>query len=862
MKIYDKEGIIIAEVNKFQYQGTFMEESFLSFDIDSPVPIDFKVGDNAEYRGEKYILNSTASIKKNSSPKSIGNAFRYEGLKFDSLAHELKVCDFLDYVLNDNNVHFSSLPNFSFFAASIQDLANRIQANLDRIYTGESKWTIIVQSQFVKIENVNIEVSNVKVWEALQLSNTKFKTNFIIKGRTITIGTDGIEASHIFKYGQGNGLYKLQRTSDQRQEIITRLRAYGSTRNLPSRYYNILIDPIIEAPILSIKYDPAALIAHITFGFSPVSLSSNRQIEVSINEKSYTLYASGNREVYLPASNESEIKDINIDTIVRFTSGININKVPSKYKIASGEVVPNNMAIQNLMLPDFPKITLDPYIDSDNVATLGLKEGSVFFDGSGDLEEIFPSLEGMTSEQLEAAGISVSLDSGDNGKLDEVARAEQITDNGLFDENDTIPPFKIYLKDIGFDINDYISSEAPVISMKSGMCGGRDFEILLGSNKPHKEGNKWVITCNRSEDTGLGKYFPNENYQIRSRDKFVLLNIEMPGIYVEAASQRLLQAAQEYLSKKDYILYSYEPTVDEVYMARQHLDAKAKGDISLYETIKEGAQMRIRDDDVGIDGGLLINQITIKEGEGLIPKYTITLRQEKIINYGIPGISDGFKVELSELKKKVAAESAKAATKSDIFNIQKSVSGIENDVSGLNTSLSEIEQNTYSKKEVDSKFEVKGQLEGEWIEGKEYKRNNRVQYRGCMYLCVVDSTFSKPGYYSEDWILEQGNPDFVMEILSLGGDVFIGNNVDTDLVAEVQIYNQDITSNIPAAQWTWTRASSYKESDIIWNAAHVGTGNSVHITLKDLPGIGQRVITFTCTAFVDNNNKVTQKILI
>lgn len=198
----------------------------------------------------------------------------------------------------------------------------------------------------------------------------------------------------------------------------------------------------------------------------------------------------------------------------------------------------------------------------------------------------------------------------------------------------------------------------------------------------------------------------------------------------------------------------------------------------------------------------------------------------------------------------------------DLKEVSKLISGIQADVNDLQDEIKIVQENTYTKTEANSKFEVKGQLEGEWIEGKEYKRNNRVQYRGCMYLCVVDSTFSKPGYYSEDWILEQGNPDFVMEIQSSNGDVFIGNNVDTDLVAEVQIYNQDITSNIPAEQWTWTRSSSYKESDIIWNAAHVGTGNSVHITIKDLPGIGQRVITFTCTAFVDNNNKVTQKILI
>ena len=38
------------------------------------------------------------------------------------------------------------------------------------------------------------------------------------------------------------------------------------------------------------------------------------------------------------------------------------------------------------MLPDFPKTTLDPYIDSKNIAVLGIREGSVYFDGTGGLE--------------------------------------------------------------------------------------------------------------------------------------------------------------------------------------------------------------------------------------------------------------------------------------------------------------------------------------------------------------------------------------------------------------------------------------------------------------------------------------------
>lgn len=256
---------------------------------------------------------------------------------------------------------------------------------------------------------------------------------------------------------------------------------------------------------------------------------------------------------------------------------------------------------------------------------------------------------------------------------------------------------------------------------------------------------------------------------------------------------------------------------------------------------------------------------TIRDWEALISgNYDITtdIIYNNILTWSglllIKGVTAGDDIsdDLKEINKLITGVQA------EVNDLQSEVKIAQGNISDLNTSLSEIEQNTYSKKEVDSKFEIKGELKGEWQEGQEYTRNNRVSYRGCMYLCIVDSTYSKPGYDSHDWFLEQGNPDFVMDIQSSNGDVFIGDNVDTDLIAEVRIYNQDITSTIPSAQWTWTRSSSYKESDLIWNAAHVGVGNSVHITLNDLPGLGQRIIAFTCTVYVDNNNKVTQKIVI
>ena len=535
--VYDKTGQTSkCEIHKLEYNGTWMGECFVTADITSAEPIDFAIGDYLEYRGERFEINYDPSVVKKAKKNSTGDAFTYEGVKFNSLSDELVRCDFRDYVPVDNQIHYTSLSKFSFFAPDVTALAERIQANLDRIYTGSKKWTVSVHPEFSGRTDVNINVDNITVWDALALANSKFDANFIIRGRVITIGTAGIAAGNIFKYGKGNGLYEMERTADAEQKLITRLHVYGSTRNLPKRYYNSLVGE------------------------------------------------------------------------------------------SGASILPDNMAVDNLMLPGFPEETLDPYIDSDNIEELGIREGSVYFDGSNeDLPEVFPSIEGMTAEELEEAGIPVAS----TGNLDEIVSAEQITDNGEPDDEGEIEKstFTVTLKDIGFDINDYLTEEAATLSMKSGMCAGREFEIT----SCEKQGNNYVIECNRVYDETLKLFFPYNGYNLASGNKFVLLYIDLPDVYIRAASQRLKTKGEEYLSKNDYVRYSYTPKVDDIYMAKQHDLAISTGATSLHDTLKEGDIFLFDDTDLGISGSVTIDSLTIREGESMIPQYEVVLRDEKTV---------------------------------------------------------------------------------------------------------------------------------------------------------------------------------------------------------------------------------------
>lgn len=641
-RVYSKDGRVErCETASLEYHGEWLGACSVTLSVSSAAPIDFEIGDYVEYRGERFTINYDPTELKQASKDSYGEAFKYENIVFNSYSDELTRCMFLDYVKNDNMIHYSSLPVFSFYAEDITYLAERIQVNLDRIYTGEEKWVVEVHPEYVNVTNRNISVSSVHVWDALALVKSEFDANFIIRGRKIIIGTEGIAVDKLFSYGKGNGLYSIQKTAESDQAIVTRLRAYGSVKNMPMSYYKDVTTkcffPEHEVSSISDSRLTLATTVDITKCFTARwEGEANNVYRVKVQIGSVTAvakaYVYDNPKVTLDVNTDTGNTSAAVKAIVdayranservELVSGVDKSKYPLAYVESSP--MPNNMAISNLMLPSFPNESLDPYIDSENIAELGVREGTIFFDGSGDLEEIYPTLEGMTAEELKAAGVPTAS----SGALDEVVMAEQVADDGTPNGSNEArqATFTITIKDIGFDLNDYASDNA-VIAMTTGMCGGREFTI----EKCERVDGGYQLTCSRVKDETIGLYFPYNYYNIAAGDKFVLLNIDMPDVYVKAASERLLAAAKAWLSKNDYTRYVYEPKVDEIFMARQHAEAMASGGVSIHDTIKEGDLMLFEDADLGVNGSIIINSLTIKEDGSDVPTYEVVLREDKAV---------------------------------------------------------------------------------------------------------------------------------------------------------------------------------------------------------------------------------------
>ena len=717
-KVYSTKGVEKAQVKELELHDEWMAECYLTVTVKSANPVSFQIGDYINYRGERYSINYDPTVLKKARKGTYGEGFIYDSIKFVSDSQSKIVgCDFTDIVLDDNQMHYTGLPTFPFYCESVDDLLDRVQACLEELYPGrfiliglntarnaQRGLAVGRESDFVNAykqyvdptgaektdsygkTSVALSVDNITCWEAITKINSDFGLNFIMRGDVVIAGINGVFTPDTFRYGKGNGLYEIERISEKDQQVITRLKAYGSEENLPARYYAEL-NLQVFAHVESIKANYATSGRHYAKFILDLDYYQKYFTEISksypgnyggkgdynfivkiqangITVKGYVTmaYNSNRCEVYCEhvspdleddrdepdeAAMNAFSEAIKQGDTVYFVAGVEKSAFPLANKNYATENLPNNMAVSRLMLPGFPnkslydwvkenggtdyedatgKATINgftgyfskekhrPWIQSLKADEYGIRPSNIYFDGSNDTDNIHPTLEGM--KYL-------------GNDVDKVVSADQITDNGVYGEGN-VPNFTIILPNLGFDLAEYYE-EGATIDMKDGMCGSRSFKM---TNRPTKNNSgQWECRVERVKDDSLNLWFPYKDFQIKTGDHYVLTGIKLPDEYVAAASETLLYAAIEALQKNDTTRFTYQPRIDEIWMARQHDEAIERGETSIHDTIHAGDIFLFADEDLDIDEGVIIDVLTIRErGNGELPTYEVTLRDEKQVS--------------------------------------------------------------------------------------------------------------------------------------------------------------------------------------------------------------------------------------
>ena len=224
-----------------------------------------------------------------------------------------------------------------------------------------------------------------------------------------------------------------------------------------------------------------------------------------------------------------------------------------------------------------------------------------------------------------------------NSRIDNTVKAEPEYTWFPVDDEDTITDrFHVFVQDMGFDFEACWSDETPVVSMKSGYCVGREFEILEDIQKVTYNGKKgYMLTLKRSEDTSINAYYPSETNPIAAGDHFVLLGIQMPDVYVKAAEVRLLRAATQFLADNCETKFTYQPYIDDIYLQRNYDNMVKAGtpEASVFWRLYAGLKFTFRGVPANETDPLPLADITIEKvsitmGDGLTPKVELTLNDD------------------------------------------------------------------------------------------------------------------------------------------------------------------------------------------------------------------------------------------
>ena len=507
-------------------------------------------------------------------------------------------------MLGDNQLHYTALRDFAFFAHDIDDLCDRLQANTNRwcesngfelldywrfitpskdrtvqrlgmlrkengvwvgldTATATQIWTETYGGSFDVDEekkDVNVQISNTDVWNSLKIIKEQFGLNFISRGRSVIIGSAGIPTNHIFEYGKDNGLYEIEKTADSEQQVITKLFAYGSEKNMPVRYYanlnircygeieHFVIEGGFTYIMLNVPFERAASFftnkgeyGGIKDGYlvnvdddnshsCQAVVSSAEKLVESILENTEARYpyleeyTDDKYSAFTYYGTPQEYGAMPLDGTVFFDEGINKDKWISTMRIVPTNL-PNNMAVGYLMLPGFPLKSLYQWVKEHGGTNTDDATGRATWKGYTayfSKDQYQPYIVSLNADTLGIRETARKFDGSDeeevyptieNTDKDSLYSAEMMSDNGVFTDGDKTPTVDMVLKFTTSDLNlkelaatGTQDGGTPTITMKDGYCGSMDFKFT--ADNISRDNNRWKIRCERYHNELLGIFFP------------------------------------------------------------------------------------------------------------------------------------------------------------------------------------------------------------------------------------------------------------------------------------------------------------------------------------------------------------------
>lgn len=214
--------IIDADDNSEQ-SISLMKEDILTLNFSLSGVIQFAIGDYCDFFGKLYQVNKRPTRKKTGQ-----NNYAYT-LIMEAEWYDLGKVEFL--FLDQHNLFTETTFDLR---GTPQDFGDLIIYNLLRVFPlAQWKLGYVITAD---IKTITFDAMN--CLQAMQEVAKQFNTEYIIEGKTIHIYQRKVNSQILLEYGQNKPLLSLEESDQDNSNLITRLYAFGSSRNLPSGYRN------------------------------------------------------------------------------------------------------------------------------------------------------------------------------------------------------------------------------------------------------------------------------------------------------------------------------------------------------------------------------------------------------------------------------------------------------------------------------------------------------------------------------------------------------------------------------------------------------------------------------------------------
>lgn len=499
---YDFIAHIKPDNNSVQVKKV-MGENQINIAFEDANYYNFKINDYCIVFGEKYSMSQLPVVTKISQ-----FLYRYSVTLYADY-YDLTKAQFM-FLGSDNSLRESE---FSLMGTA-SDFIDLIIKNSERLGNP------FVKGEVISTGFKNMTFSKENCYNALVRISEEFNSEFSFEGRIIHFAKKVKDIGHVYKHGRNKGLYEITRQTLNNSDIVTRLYAYGSDKNLPPAYittgkrlrlpggYN----PCLISNLTNTWEDYGGTVpGHQRFIFSWTDPISAGATEIYIE---YRIEGSGGAWLvdpdfinitprYLVIPNGTY--EFRFRTIGTTCSGI--NSVTDPVVITGATTTP--------ILVHVPL----PFIER-NMKIYGVIEATEIFD------EIYPHRTGTVS-------------------------AVNLTD--VYEFTDAA---------IDFDVNAYLlPGLTPKVTFNTGQLSGYTFDVQSYDDtfkrfRIQKNGDEKVLDI------------PSALFKPAIGDQYVITDIEMPTSYVIKAEQDLQKAANAKLIEFSEPQLQYNVTLDPAFVKR------------------------------------------------------------------------------------------------------------------------------------------------------------------------------------------------------------------------------------------------------------------------------------------------------